>query len=221
MENKEKIKVHIVEDHQIFREGLKAVLSAIPYVEVTGESTNGLEFLTQLSSQLPTIVFMDIKMPVMDGLHASEEALARYPDLKIIILSMFGEDENIQRMIKAGISGFMHKNSDKTSIEKAIQEVLAGNHYFSVEIMSALAKSIYKNSQEKSTAEAMLLSRRELEVLNLLCKGFANKAIADKLFISPRTVEGYKSKLIQKTGQANSLGLILWAMQNKMVSFDQ
>jgi DNA-binding NarL/FixJ family response regulator len=219
MENKEKIKVHIVEDHQIFREGLKAILAEIPYVLYSGESANGLEFITSLSKEVPDIVFMDLKMPVMDGVEATEEALTKYPDLKIIVLTLLGEEEIIHRMIQLGISGFMLKNSDKESIEKALQQVLAGNHYFSGEIMSAIAKSIYKNSHEKNSNEAVSLSEREIEVINLLCKGYANKMIGEKLFISPRTVEGYKSRLMQKTGHTNSVGLILWAMKNNIVSF--
>jgi two-component system, NarL family, response regulator LiaR len=216
----EKIKIHIVEDHQIFRQGLKVVLSDIPNVEVIAESSNGKEFLAQLSIKVPDIVFMDIKMPEMDGIKATEEALLKYPDLKIIILSMFGEEEYIQRMIQLGICGFILKNSDKTVIEKAIQLVSTGNHYFSSEIMTVLARSIYKSSREKSTREEIDISERELELLNNLSQGLSNKEIADKMFISPRTVEGYKSKLMQKTGLNNSLNLILWAIKNNIVNSD-
>ena len=214
------ITIHIVEDHQIFRQGLKVILSDIPYVEVIAESSNGKEFLAQLSIQVPDIVFMDIKMPEMDGIKATEEALLKYPKLKIIILSMFGEEEYIQRMIQLGISGFLLKNSDKTALEKAIQQVSTGNHYFSSEIMSVLAKSIYKNSREKNVKEEIDISERELELLNNLSQGLSNKEIAEKMFISPRTVEGYKSKLMQKTGLNNSLNLILWAIKNNIVSSD-
>ena len=214
------IKIHIVEDHQIFRQGLKVILSDIPNVEVIAESSNGKEFLAQLSIQVPDIVFMDIKMPEMDGIKATEEALLKYPDLKIIILSMFGEEEYIQRMIQLGISGFLLKNSDKTALEKAIQQVSTGNHYFSSEIMSVLAKSIYKSSREKNVREEIDISERELELLNNLSQGLSNKEIAEKMFISPRTVEGYKSKLMQKTGLNNSLNLILWAIKNNIVSSD-
>ena len=214
------ITIHIVEDHQIFRQGLKVILSDIPYVEVIAESSNGKEFLAQLSIQVPDIVFMDIKMPEMDGIKATEEALLKYPKLKIIILSMFGEEEYIQRMIQLGISGFLLKNSDKTALEKAIQQVSTGNHYFSSEIMSVLAKSIYKSSREKNVREEIDISERELELLNNLSQGLSNKEIAEKMFISPRTVEGYKSKLMQKTGLNNSLNLILWAIKNNIVNSD-
>jgi DNA-binding NarL/FixJ family response regulator len=219
-EKKEFIKIHIVEDHQIFREGLKTVLSDIPDVKVIDESSDGREFLAKLSLQVPDIVFMDIKMPVMDGIKATEEALLKYPGLKIIILSMFDEEEYVYQMIHMGISGFMLKNSDKPSIEKAIHQVASGNHYFSAEIMSLIVKSINKSSHEKNIKEEIEFSRREIEVLNMLGKGYANKEIADKLFISPRTVEGHKSKLIQKTGQSNSLSLVLWAMKKNIINFE-
>jgi DNA-binding NarL/FixJ family response regulator len=213
-------RIHIVEDHLIFRQGLKVVLSDIPDVEVVAESSNGKEFLAQLSLQVPDIVFMDIKMPEMDGLKATEEALLKYPDLKIIILSMFGEEEYIQRMIQLGISGFILKNSDKSVIEKAIQQVSSGNHYFSSEIMTVIARSIYKTSREKTSREEIDISDRELELLQNLSQGLSNKEIASRMFISPRTVEGYKSKLMQKTGLNNSLNLILWAIKNNIVNSD-
>jgi DNA-binding NarL/FixJ family response regulator len=214
------IKIHIVEDIQIFRIGLKVILDAIPDVKVIGESVNGREFLAQILIELPDIVFMDIKMPEMDGLKATEAALVKYPDLKIIILSSFGEEEYINQLIQLGISGFVLKNSDKETIENAIHQVSSGNHYFSAEIMSVLVKSIYKSSHKKKPLDPVLLSEREMEVLNLMCKGYSNKQIADKLFISYRTVEGHKSRLIQKTGNNNSLGLILWAMKNDVVSLN-
>jgi DNA-binding NarL/FixJ family response regulator len=220
MEQNPKIKIHIVEDQEIFRAGLKAVLSEIPDVKVIGESSDGQEFLEQVSKQLPDIVFMDIKMPRMDGVKATEEALARYPGLKIIILSLFGEEEHVSNMLRLGIHGFILKNTDKATIQKAIEQVYSGNHYFSGEIMSVLARTFYKNSKDRNLIDAISLSRRELEVLELLCRGFTNKEMAEKLFLSPRTVEGYKSKLMQKTGQSNSLNLILWAAKNNIVTLD-
>jgi DNA-binding NarL/FixJ family response regulator len=220
MAEKEKIKIHLVEDHEIFRTGLKALLASFPDVEIAGESSDGVEFLFHLSKQIPDIVFMDIKMPRMDGLKATEEALRSHPNLKIIILTLSGDEEMLNRMIQLGISGFILKNADKATIRKAIDEVHSGNHYFSGEIMSLLVRTIYKNSQEKIARENVSLSGREIEVLKLLCKGYANKKIADTLFLSPRTVEGYKSRLIQKTGHTNSLGLILWAVKNNIVTLD-
>jgi DNA-binding NarL/FixJ family response regulator len=220
MVEKEKIKIHIVDDHQIFREGLKTVLSGIPNVIVIAESSNGAEFLAQLSIQLPDIVFLDIKMPVMDGLQATKAALSRYPGLKIIILSISGEEEIINQLIQYGITGFLFKNSDKATVEKAVNQVMSGNSYFSPEIMSLIVRSIHNNAKRKELEEKIEFSEREIEVLQLLGKGLTNKEIADKLFISHRTVEGHKSRLIQKTGQTNSLGLILWAMKNNVVQTD-
>jgi len=214
----EPIKIYIVEDHQIFRVGLKLVLAEIPYVKVIGESGDGIDFLYEISKQMPDIVFMDIKMPKMDGLKATQEALQKYPGLKIIILSMFGEEDYVYQAIQLGVSGFILKNSDKLTIEKAIQQVSSGTPYFSGEIMSILVKSIHKNSQDSAQDVASEFSKREIEVLEMIGKGYSNKEIADKLFISHRTVEGHKSKLIQKTGQSNSLGLILWAMKNKLIN---
>jgi DNA-binding NarL/FixJ family response regulator len=214
------IRIHIVEDHQIFRVGLKYTLNEIPGVQVIGESSNGNEFLAQLLNKIPDIVFMDIKMPGMGGVEAARIALDRYPDLSIIVMTSFGEEDVITEMIRLGISGFMLKNADKDSLEKAIRRVVAGDQYFSDEIMSALAKSINKIAREQNYKPDIELTERETEVLQLLSKGLSNKEIADKLFISSRTVEGYKSKLIEKSGQANSLSLIIWAIKNKLVRIE-
>jgi DNA-binding NarL/FixJ family response regulator len=206
-------RVIIVEDHAIFREGLKRVLAEMPGVELVGEAENGAEFLTLLRKTIPDIVLMDIQMPVMDGIEATEKALKEYPSLKILVISMFGEEEYVYAMVEKGVSGFILKTSGVRDLERAINRVADGQQYYSEEIMGLLVKKV----RQIDAVEKVSFTEKEMEVLRLLCKGFTNNDIAEKLFLSVRTVEGYRNKLLQKTGSANTINLMLYALKNKIV----
>ena len=210
---KTKKRVFIVEDHAIFREGLKRVLSEMPDVELVGEAGNGAEFLEKLKKVTPDIVLMDIQMPVMDGLEATDKALERDPSLKILVISMFGEEEYVYSMVEKGVSGFILKTSGILDLERAINRVAEGHQYYSEEIMGLLVKKV----RQIDAPEKVTFTGKEMEVLRLLCKGASNNEIADKLFLSVRTVEGYRNKLLQKTGSANVINLVIYALRNKIV----
>ena len=209
-------KVLIVEDHAIFREGLKRVIESMEGVELLAEAENGAQFLDLLKKKIPDIVLMDIKMPVMDGMEATEKALSLHPNLKIIILTMFGEEEYLYTLIQKGISGFMLKTARLLEIERAIQMVSEGKQYFSPEINGLLVKKL----RQISTNEIEALSARESEVLSLICKGYSTAQIADELCASKRTIEGYKARLLEKTGQPSTLNLVIFALRNKLVSLE-
>jgi DNA-binding NarL/FixJ family response regulator len=208
--------VLIVEDHAIFREGLKRVIDAMDGVELLAEAENGAQFLELLKKKRPDIVLMDIRMPLMDGLEATEKALSLYPKLKIIVLTMFGEEEYLYSLIQKGISGFMLKTAKVLEIERAIQMVSEGKQYYSPEINGMLVKRL----RQISSSEIEALTTRETDVLNLICKGLTTAQIADKLCASKRTVEGYKAKLLEKTGQPTTLNLVIFALRNKLVSLE-
>jgi DNA-binding NarL/FixJ family response regulator len=210
-----KTKVLIVEDHAIFREGLKRVIEAIKDVELVGEAENGVQLLELIKKKKTDIVLMDIKMPVMDGIEATEKALMINPKLRIIILTMFGEEEYLYSLIQKGISGFMLKTARIVEIERAIQMVAAGKQYYSPEINGLLVKKL-----RQVTNEFESLTQRENEVLALICKGYSTTQIADKLCASKRTVEGYKARLMEKTGQPTTLNLVIFALRNKLVTLD-
>ena len=207
-------KVIIVEDHAIFREGLRRIVSELDDLKLVGEAPNGAIFLEMIRNEKPDLVLMDIQMPVMDGIEATEKALRLYPDLRILVLSMFGEEEYVYTMVDRGIFGFILKTSELSDFKKAIQKVADGQHYYSDEIMEILVKKVRGLDAE----EKLVLSDKETEVLRLLCKGLSNNEIADKLFISVRTVEGYRNKLLQKTNSVNVLNLLLYALRHKLVS---
>jgi len=209
-----KKKVLIVEDHAIFREGLKRVINEMDDLELIGEAGNGAVFLEMLKKLTPDIVLMDIQMPVMDGIEATEKALKLYPSLKILVLSMFGEEEYVYSMVERGVCGFILKTSGLQDFERAINKVLSGQQYYSEEIMGLLVKKF----RSYDSPEKITFSEKEMEVLRLLCKGMSNAEIADKLFLSVRTVEGYRNKLLQKTDSSNVLNLVIFALKNKLVT---
>jgi len=210
---KSKKKVIIVEDHAIFREGLKRVIAEMPDVELIGEAENGEVFLKMLKKNMPDIVLMDIQMPVMDGIEATERALKDYPSLKILVISMFGEEEYVYAMVEKGVYGFILKTSGIQELERAINRVSEGQQYYSEEIMGLIVKKV----RQVDAVEKVVFSDKEMEVLRFLCKGYSNNEIADKIFLSVRTVEGYRNKLLQKTGSANVINLIIYAIRNKLV----
>ena len=208
-----KTKVMIVEDHAIFREGLKRVLNEMPSVELVGEAENGAIFLDMLKKVKPDVVLMDIQMPVMDGIEATEKALKLYPSMKILVISMFGEEEYVYSMVEKGVAGFILKTSGILDLERAINKISSGQQYYSEEIMGLLVKKV----RSIDSVEKITFSEKEIEVLRMLCKGFSNQEIADKLFMSVRTVEGYRNKLLQKTGSPNVINLVIYALKNKLV----
>jgi DNA-binding NarL/FixJ family response regulator len=212
----EKIKVFVVDDHELFRNGVIMVLNRMENTVVVGEAADGEEFLAKLNSIKPDIVFMDIKMPKMNGIDATIEALKRYPELKVIALTMFGEEEYLQKMINAGGYGFLLKNSSIDEIERAVNLVSQGKNCYSDELLSYFTKKYIKKTNLEE--DDIRLTRRELEVLELVAKGFSNQEIADKLFISRRTVDGHKANLIQKTGSKNIVDLLVYAIKKGLVS---
>ena len=212
-ENGMKKRVFIVEDHAIFREGLKRVLAEIDSVELAGEAENGAIFLEKLKKGVPDIVLMDIQMPVMDGLEAVDKALQLHPSLKILVISMFGEEEYVYAMVEKGVSGFILKTSAIQDLERAIGRICDGHQYYSEEILGLLVKKV----RSVDAVEKISFSDKEMEVLRLLCKGMSNNEIADKLCLSVRTVEGYRNRLLQKTESVNTINLVIYALRNKLV----
>ena len=211
-----KIKITIVDDHALFRNGLKILLDTNPDFKVISEAVNGKEFLENLDDNIPDIVLMDINMPVMDGVEATQRANDRYEDIKIIALSMFGEEEYYFKMINAGAKGFILKNSEINEVIEAINQVMIGNSYFSQELLYKVIKNF--KPRKDAVEESANLSKRELQVLDEICNGLSNQEIADNLFISKRTVDKHRANLLSKTGSKNTANLIMYAIKNKLVS---
>jgi DNA-binding NarL/FixJ family response regulator len=212
----EKVNIFLVDDHKLFREGLKLLLKNLEEVNEVWEAENGEDFLNRLAEKQPDLVLMDIEMPVMNGIDATSQALVLYPELKIIALSMFGDEEYFQKMIDAGACGFLMKNSDFTEVRRAVTNVLQGNNYFTEEILYRFVNK-FRTRQSSPSEEEVTLSDREKEVLMLICKGFSNQDIASQLFISKRTVDHHRASLMTKTNTNNAASLVVYAVKHKLI----
>jgi len=207
-------KLIIVDDHVIFRKGLFTILNEIDFVKVVGEASNGNEVLELLKKQQADIILMDIKMPVMDGIEATKKVTSKYPDIKVIALTMFEEISYFNKMIEAGASGFLLKKTTSEELEKAINLVLMDESYFSEEFMS----SVNMHLKPKQKNPSVILTDREKEVLDLICKGYSNVEIANFLGVSSRTVDGFRAKLLEKTGAKNAPNLVMYAIKHGLVN---
>lgn len=212
-------KIVIVDDHSLFREGIKLLIENESLGEVIAEAENGQAFLNLLASIKPDLVIMDIEMPIMGGLDATKNALKIYPDLRILVLTMLNEKENYLDMINAGAMGFVLKTSGKQEFEKAICNIMNGESYFSNELLRRIILNVNTQTEaaDKQEQSSEALTSREKETLQLLSQGLAVSEIAEKLFISPKTVEAHRSMLLKKTNSKNTINLVLYAIKNKIV----
>ena len=213
------IKIIIVEDLPIILEGLKLLINKVKDFKIIGEYSNGKNFTDNIKTINPDIVLTDIDMPVMDGITATKLALSLNPELKIIALSLHNDRKYYYEMVTAGAKGFVLKNSPSKDLETAIREVYKGGNYFSEELLRTVIIEMQGIEQEiiKEKKELLKLSEREIKILNLICQGFTNKELADKLSVSVRTIETTKSRLMEKTNNRNNAGLIIWAIKNKIL----
>ena len=209
-----KLNVFLVDDHKLFREGLKLLLQGLDCIGEINEASNGHEFLDKLEESVPDIVFMDIEMPELDGIQTTILALEHYPKIKIIALSMYGDEAYYSKMIEAGVHGFLLKDSDIQEVESAIEQVSAGKSYFSQEI---LIKMLQRSSNKKSVSKSSELSEREKEVLYLICKGLSNQEIANNLLLSKRTIDKHRENLLLKTESHNTASLVIYAIKNGII----
>jgi len=210
----DRIRIIIVDDHQLFRNGLRLLLESVPEFQIKGEASNGLEFLEILGKTEADVVLMDINMPVLDGIEATIQALRIRPELKIIALSMYGEEDYYYKMTDAGAKGFVLKDSDIFEVREAISFVCRGGTYFSQQLLQNVIQKIKHRDTETKVAT---LSKREKEILMKICEGLSNQEIANALFISKRTVDKHRANLLGKTNSKNTASLILYAIKNKLI----
>ena len=216
------IRIALVDDHSLFRRGLKVLLSARPDFEVVADAGSGGEFLAMLPSARPDVVFMDYDMPEMNGAETAERALAEYPDLKVITLSMFGDSAYYSRMMSSGAKGFLLKDSEFDEVVEAVETVYSGGTYFSSSLLESLSHSIRSaasgaDSAADAVAESDRLSDREVEILVAICQGFSTQEIADRLFISKRTVDKHRANILEKSGCKNTASLVVYAIRHGLV----
>ncbi|MFW6248594.1 MAG: response regulator [Bacteroidota bacterium] len=214
-----KPKICIVDDHKLFAESLQFLIENLGIGTITGIAINGLQFLNLLEKEGPfDLVLMDISMPSMDGIEATEKALKMFPDLKIVIISMHSEQKYYQEIIIAGVKGFVLKSSGKDVFKKAITDVLAGESYFSPEFLRRVIVKMEKGNKTREITQQLGISQREIEVLKLLSKGYTAKEIAEKLYVSENTIHAHRNNLLKKTSSRNSISLVLFAIKNNLVA---
>lgn len=209
-------RIAIVDDHDLFRDGLKLVLDQVEQFTVVLCAPSGQRLLEALRENCtPDVVLMDMCMPAMDGVETTIEALRLRPGLKIIALTMYSDQLHFNGIVQAGASGFVLKNASKNELKNAILEVCAGREYFSESIAGRLTLQ-----SERIGAEP-LLTRREFEILELICRGWTTQHIADVLSISGKTVEVHRSNIFRKAQVHNVAQLIIWALRHRLVSIEQ
>ena len=216
----QKLKMYLVDDHTLFREGLKLLLSTQDFVHHIYEASNGREFIESLSLVDCDVVLMDIEMPEMNGIEATREALRLHPDLKIIVLSMYGDEQYYYKMIDAGAKGFMLKNTGIENVITAIKKVAAGENFFSEELLFSILNNMRDSNKTETESPDSEISEREMEILYHVCKGKSNQEIADELFISKRTVDKHRANLLSKTGCRNTAALVMYAIKNKIIEIN-
>ncbi|MCB2408044.1 response regulator transcription factor [Hymenobacter lucidus] len=214
------VQIALLDDHALFRQGLRYILQSLPYVESVVEAATFPELLKHCRQRLPEVLLLDLQMPDVDGPEAARQLLAEFPDLKIIVLSMFSADKFITQMMKLGVRSYLPKDSDQEQLRQALEDVLLTGHHYTPAISRALVRAVQQPTRQlpSTLSTQVQLTPRELEVLRLICTGQKAAEIADTLFLSRRTVEGHRQKLLEKTGAPNSAGLVVYAAQQGLLS---
>ncbi len=215
----DKITLVIADDHEIFRDGLALMLSKQKNIELVGQAENGKELITLIELVNPDIILTDIKMPVMDGVEATRRILEKNSDCKIIALSMFDEENLIVDMLEAGARGYLLKNADKQEIIEAIVSVYENNTYYcrrtTAKLTSMIVKSKFNPYKKSKPVE---FNEREKDIIRYICMQDTAQQIADKLFLSKRTVEGYRTKILEKMNVKNTAGVVIYALKHHLIS---
>lgn len=207
-------KLLIVDDHRLIRQGIAQFLENDEKYVISGEAADGLDSLEFLEKNTIDIILADIRMPHMDGIELTKEVTKKYPDVKVIAITIMSDTNHIKKMLNAGAKGYVLKNCSESELKKAIDTVMAGATYYSPQVTETVMSSMNK----KSRYDNMMLTTREKEVLELIVKEHSNQEIADKLFIGLRTVDAHKRNLLEKSGAKNIAGLVVFAINNNLVS---
>ena len=211
-----RVRIALVDDHTLFRTGLRGLLSMREDFAVVADVGSGEEFLELLDTTEIDVVFMDISMPGIDGVETTRRALERCPGMRVIALSMYGDDHYYKLMLERGASGFVLKDSDIEEVYAAVDAVVVGDSYFSEALLGSLTRNMSRLALPEALGEDAL-SDREVEILVEVCRGLSNQEIADKLFISKRTVDKHRANILEKTGCKNTANLVVYAIKHHLV----
>jgi DNA-binding NarL/FixJ family response regulator len=209
------IKLVMADDHEIFRDGFQLIVGKADNISLIAQAANGKQLVELVERYQPDVVVTDIRMPLMDGIEATRNICQKWPYIGVIGLSMHDEDDLILEMLEAGAKGYLLKNADKGEVIEAIQTVFEGDPYYcrstNGKLARIIAKSRYHSFKRNKKPD---FNEKELEIIQLICQENTNKEIGEKLFLSVRTVEGYRLKILEKMDVKNSVGLVIYAIQH-------
>ena len=215
--------IAIVDDHTMFRKGLMALVNLFPNYEILFDASNGKDFIAQLNpKKLPDIVLLDITMPEMDGYLTAEWLHNNYPDIKILALSTMDSEAAIIKMIKSGAKGYVLKDAEPDELKLAFDEVMSQGYFYNELVTRKVLKGVGKLIDTKNPMSVFVkLTEREIEFLKYACTEMTYKEIADKMFVSVRTVEGYRDALCEKLDLKSRVGLAMYAIKNQLVNISE
>jgi two-component system, NarL family, response regulator NreC len=216
----ERIKVILVDDHQIVRDGIKSLITDNPNINIITEASSATELRDKLETYKPDVILMDINLPDATGIELTKELKESKPEIKVLILSMHMGEDFIVNAIEAGAKGYLPKTTSKKELITAINTIAKGEDYFNESISNILIKSYVKRAQTPKKEEEKIvdLTRREKEIITLFALGMSNKEIADKLFISIRTVESHKNNIMNKLELKSTVDLVKFALKNNYIA---
>ena len=205
--------VVIVDDHILLAQAISSLVDSFKQFSTKYLCSNGQELLDRISTEkiLPDIVLMDINMPILNGIETTEQLSKLYPSIKVLALSVEDEEETIIKMLKAGAKGYLLKDVQKNILEKGLQELMSNGFYYTKDVSTILMNSLNGNSDQ------VKLKDREIEFLKLVCSEMTYKKIAEKMFLSPKTIDGYRDALFEKLETKNRIGLVIYAIKHKIV----
>lgn len=215
----QKIKIVLVDDEELFRKGIFFLLQREENIEIIFEASNGDELINYLrqNDNHPDVILMDLKMPLLNGVEATKIIRNDFPEIKIIALTSYNTDSFISNMIKIGASSYLLKNASPAEMISTINQVFEKGFYYNETVFEIINRQNISNFKPKSQYTDIVLTVREREVLELICQQMSTTEIAEKLFISSRTVEGHRNNLLLKTEAKNVAGLVVFAIQNNIV----
>lgn len=210
-----KIRLFIVDDHQMMIDGIVSLLKGEKNLEIIGTALNGIEALQKISGQIPDVLMTDISMPEMGGIELCKEAKQKYPRLKVLVLTMYNDKGIVNEILASGANGYILKNTGKKELMEALETLNDGKDYYSTQVVNTMIECM-KNPVKNEPVDSTELTQREIEIVQLIVKELTSAEIADKLFISQRTVETHRKNILRKTGVKNIVGLIKYAYEKKI-----
>ncbi|MEP7107115.1 MAG: response regulator transcription factor [Ferruginibacter sp.] len=213
------IKVAIADDHKIFRKGVILSMRSYTNIKFVMEAENGEELLARIPEAAPDIILCDLRMPVMDGIEATKQITREFPNIRVIILTMYEDERFVGHLMDCGAAGYLLKSTEPAEIKRAIMDVMSTGFYLNPFVNKVLIKKNYSKQRfNPSLNSEIVISEKEKEVLTLVCMEFTASEIALKMDISARTVEAIKDRLMERFGVKNSVGLVFFAMKNQLIS---